>query len=152
MTDVFVVTDSAWLNGPYTHYIDNIRYGGALITSPRSECRRGDGDGDFEDKDGHKHHAEFHRNSCDNGGGSVRDDDDRGRHFESTSVSSSTFEFDQNSQTLTMIGTGVRDGLPVGFTMIAVDNGDLGPGLFTLILTDGYSITGSLTSGSIVIQ
>ena len=36
--------------------------------------------------------------------------------------------------------------------MIAVDNGDLAPGVFTLVLTDGYSITGSLTNGAIVIQ
>jgi hypothetical protein len=51
-----------------------------------------------------------------------------------------------------MIGTGLHNGLPVGFTMIAVDNGDLAPGVFTLILTDGYSTTGSLTSGTIVIR
>ncbi len=65
VTDVFVVTDSAWLAGPYIHYIDNIRYGAALITSPRSSCGNGngngDGDGEFEDNDGHK--------QCENGRG-----------------------------------------------------------------------------------
>jgi hypothetical protein len=33
-----------------------------------------------------------------------------------------------------------------------VDNGDVGPGVFTLTLSDGYSISGSLASGAIVIR
>jgi hypothetical protein len=117
-------------------------------------CRKGDGDGDFEDNDGHSHHAHFHHDSCEDGGGDVEEDDrDSGKHFESTSVNSATFTSDANSQALTMIGTGLHDGLPVGFTMIAVDHGNLGaPGIFTLILTDGYSTTGSLPIGAIVID
>src|SRR3989441_11500426 len=80
------------------------------------------------------------------------DDSDSGKHFESTSTDSATFTSNENSQTLTMIGTGLHDGLPVAFTMVAVDNGNLAPGVFTLILTDGYSITGSLVNGSSVIE
>lgn len=130
-------------------FIDNLTY-----FSSQGKCRQGDGDGEFDDdKDGHKHHAHFHHDSCEDGHGDVEDDDrDSGKHFESNSVSSATFSSDANSQTLTMIGTGLHDGLPVGFTMIAVDNGDLVPGVFTLILTDGYSTTGSLISGTIVIR
>jgi hypothetical protein len=67
-------------------------------------------------------------------------------------VSDSTFSLDDSSQTITMIGTGVHDGLPVGFTMIAVDNGPLASGVFTLILTDGYVVTGSLPVGGLVIE
>jgi hypothetical protein len=44
------------------------------------------------------------------------------------------------------------NGLPVGCTMVAVDNGNVAPGVFTLILTDGYSVTGSLVNGRIVIE
>jgi hypothetical protein len=51
-----------------------------------------------------------------------------------------------------MIGTGFHNGLPVGFTMVAVDNQGLAPAVYTLILTDGYVITGNVTSGSIVVQ
>jgi hypothetical protein len=36
--------------------------------------------------------------------------------------------------------------------MVAVDNGNVAPGVFTLILTDGYSVTGSLVNGRIVIE
>jgi hypothetical protein len=118
-----------------------------------SECKRGDGDGDSEDDDGHRHHESFHHASCEADGGGVEDDDrDSGKHFQSTSVSSGTFTSDTNSQTLTMIGTGIHDGLPVGFTMVAVDNRGLAPGVFTLILSDGYKITGSLMTGTIAIQ
>jgi len=128
--------------------IDNLTY-----FSSNGRCRNGDGDGDFDDdRDGHRHHAHFHHDSCEDGRGDVEDDDrDSGRHFASSSVNSATFTSNANSQTLTMIGTGLHDGLPVGFTMVAVDNG-LTPGVFSLILTDGYSTTGSLPSGSIVIR
>jgi hypothetical protein len=121
-------------------------------------CHSGDGDGDVEERDSHKrHHQHFHKNSTcgDQGGGEEdnvnSDDEDSGSHFESNSVQSSTFTADEDSQAVTMIGTGTHDGLPVGFTMIAVDNGNLAPGVFTLILTDGYAFTGDLTSGTIAI-
>jgi hypothetical protein len=50
------------------------------------------------------------------------------------------------------MGIGLHNGLPVGFTMVAVDHGGLAPGLFTLILTDGYSVTGSLVDGTLGIE
>lgn len=129
--------------------IDNLTY-----FSSQGRCRGGDGDGDFEDdKGGHRHHGKFHHDSCENDRGRVEEDDrDSGKHFESTSTDSATFTSNENSQTLTMIGTGLHDGLPVAFTMVAVDNGNLAPGVFTLILTDGYSVTGSLVNGRIVIE
>jgi hypothetical protein len=143
------------LNQGNGFFIDNLSY----FTS-RGECRDGDGDGDFDDeKDGHRHHCHFHHDSCEDDhdghhdGGDVEDDDrDSGKHFESNSASSSTYTSDANSQTLTMIGTGLHGGLPVGFTMIAVDNGDLLPGRYLLILTDGYRTTGRLAPGAILIR
>ena len=129
--------------------IDNLTY-----FSSQGRCRGGDGDGDFEDdKGGHRHHGKFHHDACENDRGRVEEDDrDSGKHFESTSTDSATFTSNENSQTLTMIGTGLHDGLPVAFTMVAVDNGNLAPGVFTLILTDGYSVTGSLVNGRILIE
>ena len=128
--------------------IDNLTY-----FSSQGRCRGGDGDGDFDDDKGHKHHGRFHHDSCEKDRGRVEEDDrDSGKHFESTSTDSATFTSNENSQTLTMIGTGLHDGLPVAFTMVAVDNGNLAPGVFTLILTDGYSVTGSLVNGRILIE
>jgi hypothetical protein len=122
---------------------------------PASGCRRGHGDGDFDDdKDHHKHHAHVDHDSCkhDDKHDVEEDNLDSGRHFESTSVDSATFTSDANSQALTMTGTGLHDGLPVGFTMIAVDKGALVPGLFLLVLTDGYSTAGSVPAGAFVID
>jgi hypothetical protein len=128
--------------------IDNLSY-----LSSQGKCRNGDGDGDFEDEHGGKHHGKFHHDSCENDRGRVEDDDrDSGKHFESTSTDSATFTSTENSQTLTMIGSGLDDGIPVGFTMIAVDYGGAAPAVYTLILTNGRTFTGRLVSGSLLIQ
>jgi len=139
-----------------THPLNRLR--GFLIDnlslqSSGNVCRSGDGDGDFEDDHGHRHHGAFHDDSCESGGGRVEDDDlDSGKHFESTSISSGTFTSNNNSQTLTMIGTGLYDGVPVGFTMVGVDYGGVIPATYTLILTNGRSFAGALVTGSLLIQ
>jgi hypothetical protein len=116
-------------------------------------CHNGDGDGDVEGNDAHKAHMHFHKNTCDGSNDDVEEDDDSsGSHFQSTSTDSATFTPGEDNQSVTMIGTGLHNGLPVGFTMIAVDNQGLAPAVFTLILTDGYFITGNVISGSIVLQ
>jgi len=115
---------------------------------PPSACKNGDGEGDFEDKDGHKHHGQFHGNSCDNQG-DEKDDDDQGRHFESNSVSSSTFTSDDNSQTMTMVGTGLDGGLPVAFTLVVIDYNGLAPAVYNLTLTNGRTFVGDLVSGTV---
>jgi hypothetical protein len=117
-------------------------------------CHQGDGDGDVEDRDSHKRHAQFHKNSCGNNDSDdvKTDDDDSNDHFQSTSINSATLTYDEGAQAVTIIGTGIHNGLPVGFSMSAVDNGNLAPGIFTLVLTDGYGFTGNLINGAIVIQ
>ena len=116
-------------------------------------CNQTDGDGEVEGQDSHKGHVHFHKNSCEATGGDVeQDDESSGAHFQSTSINSAMFTPDDESQTVTIIGTGLHNGLPVGFTMIAVDNQGLAPAVLTLIMTDGYTFTGRLTSGSISVQ
>lgn len=119
-------------------------------------CRSGGGDGDVQDNDNGKHgHGHFNGNACEGGpeGGDVEESDQTsGDNFQSNSVSSTTFTQDDSSQTLTMVGTGTHNGLPVAFTMVAVDNGTLGPGLFSLVLSDGYVLVGPVTNGTVTIQ
>jgi hypothetical protein len=117
-----------------------------------AKCRAGDGDGDFDDKDGHRHHGHFHHNSCEGGGDVEEDDRGTGDHFQSASVSSGTFSSNPDGLALTMVGTGLHNGLPVTFTMIAVDHGNLAPGVFMLVLSDGYSVAGSLVNGSMALH
>lgn len=127
--------------------IDNLSYASS------QRCRKGDGEGDFEDDHGHKHHAKFHHDSCENSRGDVEDDDsDSGKHFQSTSTDSATFTSNADSETLTMVGTGLDDGLPVGFTMVAVDNHGVTPAIYTLTLSDGRTFTGTLVSGVLALD
>jgi 3D (Asp-Asp-Asp) domain-containing protein len=119
-------------------------------------CRSGEGDGDVEDSNSGKHgHAHFKGDACEGGsqGGDVEETDQTsGDNFQSNSVSSATFTQDENSQTLTMLGMGTHNGLPVAFTMVSVDNGTLGPALFSLVLSDGYAIAGTVITGTVTIQ
>ncbi len=82
----------------------------------------------------------------------VENDRDSGKQFESISTNSATFTSSEDSQTLTRIGTGLDNGIPVGFTMVAVDYGGLTPAIYTSTRTNGRTFTGALASGSIVIQ
>jgi hypothetical protein len=116
-------------------------------------CESADGDGDVQGNDSSKGHFHFHKNTCENSGDDVEEDDaNSGAHFQSTAINSATFVPDDNSETATIIGTGLHNGVPVGFTMVPVDNQGLAPAAYTLILTDGYVITGYVITGGIVLQ
>jgi hypothetical protein len=144
----------------YTENIDAFKFGTSAGTvtfdfEPYG-CSSGDGDGDMDGKHGGSAHSHFHKKGC--GADDAEDDNvhhsdpSAGTDFKSTSVTASTVAVENGRQTVTMIGTGVNNGLPVAFTMIGVDNGDLAPGVVTLTLSDGYSISGPLTNGAIVIR
>jgi hypothetical protein len=119
-------------------------------------CHSHNGDGEMNGKDSGKASFNSQAEACEGQSdqkGSVQESDPgSGTNFQSTSISSATFTADESSQTLTMVGTGVDNGLPVAFTMVAVDNGTLAPGVFSLVLSDGYAVTSALTSGSLTIQ
>jgi hypothetical protein len=115
-------------------------------------CRSATGNGQFKDKDGHENHGQFQGDACHNGGSNAQDNDENGNHFESNSVSSSTFTDDQGSQTLTMVGTGLDNGFPVAFTLVVIDYEGLAPDLYNLTLTDGRTFIGTLVSGSVLFE
>ena len=118
-------------------------------------CRAGGGDGDVQDDNSGRHgHAHFNGKKCEDGsesGDIEESDQSSGDNFQSDSVAAVTFTQDESSQTLTMVGTGTHNGLPVAFTMVSIDNGTLAPALFSLVLSDGYAIAGSVTSGAVSI-
>jgi hypothetical protein len=39
VTAAFIVTDSGWVGGPYINWIDNIQYGGTIISTPPDNAR-----------------------------------------------------------------------------------------------------------------
>src|SRR5205814_178239 len=69
-----------------------------------------------------------------------------GAYFRSTSIDAQIF--DEGTSTLTVFGSGTNAGHAVTFTMVAVDNGTAA-GTFSLALSDGYTVAGTLISGAI---
>ena len=138
-------------------------YGDAFVTKldvPAGDvCHKGDGDGDAEEQgSGRKAHYHFHKkSSCDDPGdqepdNAYSDDNGSGQHFQSTSFTSSTYNITADNQMLTIVGIGIHNGLPVGFTMVTVSYGNVAPGVFQIATSDGYSFIGTVVSGSILIQ
>jgi hypothetical protein len=112
-------------------------------------CHEGDGQGDIQDGNGGQAHFTVDGDQCEDGDAqSVQEQDPaRGADFKSSQVNSVTF--DDIANTMVMAGSGTNAGRAVTFTVVAVDNGPTLPGLFTLSLSDGYSVSGTLISGSI---
>jgi hypothetical protein len=124
----------------------------ARPTPPFHSCHPADGDGTINGANGGGAHFYFDQDPCEGDGAreSVDEQDPRsGTDFHSTSMTAATF--DDSSHSVTIMGNGTNAGRPVSFTMVGVDNGIL-PGLFSLVLSDGYAITGTLLSGSIQLQ
>ncbi len=139
-------------------------YGDAFVTkldvpSGEAGCDKADGDGEADEQNsGRNSKYHFHKkSSCpdqnDSEDDNVRaDDDGSGPRFQSTSVTAASYTVADTSQAVTMVGTGVHNGLPVSFTMVAVNYGDVAPGVFQITLTDGYSFVGSIVSGGVDIH
>jgi len=60
--------------------------------------------------------------------------------------------YDNVAHTVTIAGLGTNKGLPVAFTIVAVDSSLVPPGLFSITLSNGYTNSGGLLSGSITLH
>jgi hypothetical protein len=115
-------------------------------------CHEGDGDGQVNRVDSNgPHKATFHfdKDGCEGDGGSEgvsEQDQDAHTNFSSTQIQ--TAVFNDVLHTVTLTGTGTNNGLPVTFTVVAADS-TVAPGAFSLVLSDGYSVSGALLSGLI---
>jgi hypothetical protein len=114
-------------------------------------CHEADGDGDVSDGRGGKAHMRFDEDGCEDGNPeSIQESDSStGDNFQSDKVSS--VMFNDALSNMTVLGTGTHNGNPVTFTLVAV-NGAAGVGAYSLALSDGYSVSGTLLDGSIQLQ
>lgn len=119
--------------------VDNLSY------ASTSGCHVGKGEGSVGTGTG-KAHFKFEKNCADKD--TTVEADSSSQQFRSTSVTASNF--DEDSQTLTIIGTGLDNGLPVTFTMTAVESGNDLPSTFALILSDGVVVEGPLLDGGYI--
>jgi hypothetical protein len=127
---------------------------GAIKAPPPSACRQEDGEADEDDwkHDGGKAHASMHHKECEESEKEMSGEDDykdpsAGIDFRSTQFTSVVH--DDIAHSVTVTGLGTNNGLPVAFTIIAVDSTLVPPGRFTIILSNGYTNTGNLSAGSI---
>jgi hypothetical protein len=114
-------------------------------------CHEADGDGDVPGRNGGRAHLHVHENDC-NRQEDTEDfsDPSSGADFHGTQVTSVTR--DDAAHSVTIGGLGTNNGLPVAFTIVAVDSSLLPPGLFSITLSDGYTNTGNLFDGSITLH
>ena len=106
----------------------------------------------MQGKSGGKAHFDSHEDDCRNVHTEDYSDSSAGNsaNFHSTQVNSVTY--DNVKHAATIVGSGTNNGLPVTFTIVAVDSSLVPPGLFSITLSDGYSNSGNLLSGSITVR
>ena len=114
-------------------------------------CHEADGNGDIHSANSGKASFSMDEDHCED-----LDNEDlhaqdpaAGMNFQSTQAISMVFNDAAGS--LTLLGSGTDNGHPVRFTAVAV-NGPAGVGTFSLTLSDGYSVSGTLLDGSIQLQ
>lgn len=126
---------------------DNLSYS----TSNTDQCdnHNSDGEGDVDNGSGGHGHMKFHKHGCnkDNDDNVQHTDSQQGHDFQSTSVDAASFSTAASSRTVSITGTGTDNGLPVAFTMVAVDLDGAAPATYSLVLSNGYSFVGSVTNG-----
>jgi hypothetical protein len=114
-------------------------------------CRTSDGSGDEPGSKGGKASFNMHEDDC-NPQSDREDfsDPSTGDDFHGTQVNS--VAYDSAAHSVTIAGLGTNHGLPVAFTIVAVDSSLVPPGLFSITLSDGYTNTGNLLDGSITLH
>jgi hypothetical protein len=114
-------------------------------------CHEGDGDGQVQGA--RSGNANFHvdQDACEDRDAESVDVSDSGSGTDFHSSQIQSVSFDDLANTMTVVGTGTNAGHPVAFTLVAL-NGPAGVGTFSLILSDGYALNGTLLSGSIQLQ
>jgi hypothetical protein len=114
-------------------------------------CHEADGDGDVPGNNGGSAHFHFHEDNCNLQPESESfSDPGSGTDFHSTQVTS--VAYDTLTHKVTIAGLGTDNGLPVAFTIVAVDSSLVPPGLFSITLSNGYSNSNNLLAGTITLK
>jgi hypothetical protein len=118
-------------------------------------CHEADANGDLHGK-GHGDDAKFkvEEDQCehdqgDTGSGPDVSLADPGARVNFASTQTLSLVFNDATHTMTALGTGLDNGNPVTFVAVAVDNGATSLDTFSLTLSDGYSVGGTLIDGSV---
>ncbi|MGB2876405.1 MAG: hypothetical protein WBB76_13160 [Gaiellaceae bacterium] len=115
-------------------------------------CHEGDGNGDIKGEFSGTASFNVDADHCEENDTDSVDvkDQSAGVDFHSTQILS--IAFDDVNQTMTIVGLGVDNGLPVTFTAVETDGLAPAQRVFEIDLSNGYSNVGELISGSITLQ
>jgi hypothetical protein len=114
-------------------------------------CHEADGDGHIPGERSGEARFHFDADACEDGDAEVVNASDPGSNMEFHSTQLLSVAFDDVAHTMTIVGIGLDNGLPVTFTAVAVDKGQTALDAFSLTLSDGYTNTGNLLDGSVTL-
>jgi len=112
-------------------------------------CREADGDGHIQGEHSGTAHFHFDADACKDGDVDEVDATDPGSNMDFHSTQLLSVAFDDVANSITIVGVGLDNGLPVTFTAVGVDNGLTALDTFSLTLSDGYTNAGALLDGTI---
>ena len=126
---------------------------GSPIFSPGGGgCHEGDGGGHIKGKKSGEASFQIDQDRCEDGDAEHVDASDPGSNMDFHSTQIESVSFNDVAQTMTIVGQGLDNGVPVTFTAVGVDNGATTLDTFSLTLSDGYSNAGNLLDGAITLQ
>jgi hypothetical protein len=120
----------------------------SVANGPLPICTDRTGRGEVKGRTSGNASFEFAIDDCRNGDQNFVREQDPGSNTDFRSTAITAAVFDEGTRSLTVFGSGTNAGRAVTFTMVAVDNG-VAPGTFSLALSDGYRVSGTLLSGLI---
>ena len=115
-------------------------------------CHEADGDGHIQGENSGKASFHFDEDRCEDNDAEKVDASDPSGNMDFHSTQILSVGFDDLAHTVTITGLGTDNGLPVTFTVVAVDSSLVPPGLFSITLSDGYINSGNLLDGSILLH
>jgi acyl-homoserine lactone acylase PvdQ len=148
---VGTVPDMPWVNRPTFQQV--VQFPAGRAPGGAGEiCHEGDGNGQVGDSQAGTASFKFDADPCDDGAPQAisEQDSSRGADFHSTQVQSVVFDDVQHS--VTIAGLGTNSGHLVTFVLVAIDSTLVPGGLFSLVLSDGYARSGTLSSGTVLLH
>jgi hypothetical protein len=115
-------------------------------------CHPADGNGTFAGPQGSQPSFQSDEDSCEDGrpDGEQMKDPGSSEDFHSTQILS--VRFDDSTGTVTISGLGISNGLSVSFLIVEQAATPISQAFYSIDLSDGYALAGTLLSGSVQLQ
>jgi hypothetical protein len=126
--------------------------GSVIFTRAGNSCHEADGGGHIQGKHSGVASFQIDEDRCEDGDVEHVDAGDPSANMDFHSSGIQSVSFNDATHTMTIVGQGLDNGLPVTFTAVGVDNAATALDTFSLTLSDGYTNIGNLLDGTITLQ